>query len=47
MNSAKSGVANHLIENQHTINMSNIKLGQEVNNNNHIDVIEAMHIRKN
>ena len=44
--SNKSGVAKHLIENKHIIDISNIKLVQEVNNNNHIDIIEAIHIRK-
>ena len=47
MNSDKSGVAKHLIENQHIINISKIKLVQEDNNNNHIEVIEALYFRKN
>ena len=46
-NRNKSGVAKHLIENKHIIDIANIKLVQEVNNNNHIDIIEAIHIRKN
>ena len=47
MNSDKSGVAKHLIENQHTIDISNVKLIQEVNKKEHIEIIEAIHIRKN
>ena len=42
-----SGVAKHLIENKHINDISNIKLVQDVNNNNHIDIIEAIHFRKN
>lgn len=43
----KSSVAKHLIESQHKIDISNIRLVQEVNNNNQIEIIEAIHIRKN
>ena len=46
-NSEKSGVAKHLIENKHIIDISNVKLIQEVNNKNHIEIIKAIHIRKN
>lgn len=46
-NSEKSGVAKHLIENGHKIDISNIKLVQEVNENRHIEIFETIHIRKN
>ena len=43
----KSGVAKHLIENKHIIDISNIQLVQGVRNNNKIDIIESTHIRQN
>lgn len=46
-NSEKSSVAKHLIENGHKIDISNIKLVQEVNENRHIEIFETIHIRKN
>ena len=36
-----------MIENKRIIDISNVKLIQEVNNKNHIKIIEAIHIRKN
>lgn len=46
-NKEKSSVAKHLIENNHSIDLSHIKLVEEVNNNRQIEIIEAIHIRKN
>ena len=39
MNSDKSGVAKHMIENQHTIDIANIKL---IQHKNHIEIIKAL-----
>ena len=41
-NSEKSSVAKHLIANNHNINVSNIKLIQEVNNIHQIEIVEAI-----
>ena len=46
-NSEKSAVAKHLIEKNHNMNVSNIKLIQEINDIHQIEIVEAIHIRKN
>ena len=46
-NQEKSSVAKHLLGNNHCIDISHKKLVEEVNDNRHIDIIEAIHIRKN
>ena len=43
----KSSFAKHLIESNHQIDISHIKLVEEVNDNRQIEIIEAIHIRKN
>ena len=42
----KPSVAKHLIEKNHTKYLGSMKLVQEVNNNE-IEIVEAIHIRKN
>ena len=46
-NGNKSSVAKHLLENKHQIDISKIRLVQELNNTRRIDILEAIHIRKN
>ena len=46
-NQNKSSVAKHLIKSNHQIDISHIILVEEVNDNRQMEIIEAIHIRKN
>lgn len=46
-NMEKSSVAKHLLQYNHFTNITKLKLVKEVNNKQHMECIEAIHIRKN